>query len=295
MKKTVLALGYFDGLHLGHAALLRACRAMGDTLGCDAAVVTFQNHPDALVFGKAPPLIMPNVQRDRLMQTEFGMDRVISLPFDYNMMTLPWENFFRMLQNTYHAAGIVCGHDFRFGNRGAGNGALLSRVCREARIPCVVIPAQRMDNIVISSTYIRQLLSEGKTMEAARFLGRPHRIVGTVQPGRKLGRTLGIPTANLPLPPGTQPLRFGVYATKVWVEGESYTAVTNVGSRPTVGGHHVTVESWLMDYEGELYGKTLSVDFYAFLRPEEKFPSLTDLQQEIRKNAIQAQKFFENL
>ena len=130
--------------------------------------------------------------------------------------------------------------------------------------------------------------------EANAFLGHPHILSGTVVSGRKLGRTLGIPTANLALPEETVKLPFGVYACKAEVEGSTYLAVTNIGNRPTVGGHRVTVEPWLLDFEGDLYGKALTLSFYAFLRPEQKFPSLDALKEEIGKNALQTRKFFEN-
>ena len=129
--------------------------------------------------------------------------------------------------------------------------------------------------------------------EAVSFLGHPHVIAGTVVEGKQLGRTIGIPTANLLLPEGVVCPRFGVYACKASVDGKEYLAVTNVGVRPTVSGSGITVEPWLLDYEGDLYGKTLTLEFYAFLRPEQKFDSLEALQAEIRKNGAQTRKFFE--
>ena len=129
--------------------------------------------------------------------------------------------------------------------------------------------------------------------EAETFLGHPHILSGTVVSGRRIGRNLGIPTANLSLPAGTVNLPHGVYACRVWAEGESHIAVTNIGSRPTVGGHHVTVEPWLLDFEGDLYGKELTLEFYEFLRPEKKFSSLEELRQEILKNTEQVRRYFE--
>ena len=142
--------------------------------------------------------------------------------------------------------------------------------------------------------YIRTLLEEGHMEEAAKFLGHPHVLTGTVVTGRKLGRTLGIPTANISIPEGVVQLPFGVYACTALAEGREYLAVTNIGNRPTVGGHRITVEPWLLDFEGDLYGKGLTLSFYRFLRPEQKFPSLDALKEEIQKNAAQTRKFFEN-
>lgn len=292
-QRQILALGFFDGVHQGHGALLKRCRAMADEIGCPAGAVTFSVHPDALVSGKAPGLLNTPSDRERLMKKFYGMDTVLTLPFDRAMMEMDWKDFFQMLLAKYHAAGLVCGHDFRFGCRGAGTSALLKKVCREAGIPCAVVPEQKIDGITVSSTYIRTLLEAGEMEQAVRFLGHPHILSGCVVSGRHLGRTLGIPTANLALPEGLIVPKFGVYACQVLVDGVWHPAVTNIGTRPTVNGRHITVEPWLLDFEGDLYGKQITLAFCAFLRPERKFASVLELQEEIRKNAGQALDFFE--
>lgn len=292
-KTTIYALGFFDGVHLGHAALLRECRRLAEETGCKAAAVTFSSHPDTLVLGKTPRLI--NTIEDRVqLLTEAGMDEVVVLPFDKQMQTMPWQEFLRLLVANYGAAGLVCGHDFRFGNGGTGNASLLAAYCRERNMPCAVVPEQTVSGITVSSTHIRSLLEAGKMEEAALFLGHPHILSGTVVTGRKLGRTLGIPTANLSIPEEVVKLPFGVYACKAEAEGNTYIAVTNIGNRPTVGGHRITVEPWLLGFDGDLYGKHLTLSFHSFLRPEQKFPSLEALKEEIQKNAIETRKFFEN-
>ena len=291
--ETIYALGFFDGVHLGHQALLKACRALADENGCAAGVVTFGNHPDALVFGTAPGLINTPADRERLLRGAYQMDDVICLPFDREMMRLPWQHFFRLLVEKYHAAGLVCGHDFRFGSRGEGNAALLREACREENIPCIVVPEQTIDGVTVSSTHIRSLIEAGEMEQAVKFLGHPHILTGEVVTGRQLGRTIGIPTANLRLPQGILVPKFGVYCCRALVDGRAYPAVTNVGTRPTVGGHHVTVEPWLLDFEGDLYGRELTLEFYKFLRPERKFDSLEELRTAIQKNALQTREFFE--
>lgn len=291
-NRQILALGFFDGVHLGHGALLKACRELADSLGIPAAAVTFTSHPDALVTGKAPELINTEADRVALLKGLYRMDDVIALPFDEAMMTMPWQDFIGMLLREHHAAGLVCGHDFRFGNRGLGTPELLRSSCQEANIPCTVVPEQKMDGITVSSSHIRSLLAHGEMEQAVRFLGHPHILSGEVVSGRQVGRTIGIPTANLLLPEGLICPRHGVYACKALFDGQAYTAVTNIGTRPTVGGHRVTVEPWLLDYSGDLYGRKLALEFHKFLRPERKFPSLEELQEEIRKNAAQTLEFF---
>ena len=290
-EKKIIALGFFDGVHAGHQALLRECRSLARRLGVSAAALTFAAHPDTLVFGKTPGLI--NTAEDRaLLLRRAGMDQVLVLPFDKTVMTMPWQAFFRSLLEERDAAGLVCGHDFCFGNRGEGTAALLQDACKDAGIPCVVVPEQKIDGITISSTYIRTLLEEGQMRQAARFLGHPHMLSGTVLPGRQLGRTLGIPTANLSFPQGVLCPKKGVYACKVRFDGEEHIAVTNIGTRPTVGGTGITVESWLPDFSGDLYGKRLEVEFHEFIRPERRFADLDEMRREIRKNAEQTRLFF---
>lgn len=291
-EKTIYALGFFDGVHLGHQALLNTCKALAAEYDCAAGVQTFGNHPDALVEGKAPGLINSIADREALLR-EMGMERVVVLPFDNALMHTPWQDYFQRLLTEFHAGGIVCGYDFRFGDRGAGNGEKLLSACKEAGIPCRVVPEQKVEGLTVSSTCIRGFLAEGNIAEANRFLGHPHRLTGKVVAGHQLGRTMGIPTANIAVPAGVALPKYGVYACKALVDGEAYPAVTNIGLRPTVGGHHVTVEPWLLDYDGDLYGRELTLLFYDYLREERKFQDLDALQAEIRKNADQTRKFFE--
>ena len=292
-EKTIYALGVFDGVHVGHQALLAACRKLADSYGANAGVVTFTAHPDTLVQGKTPALINTHADRNMLLR-QYHMDTVVELPFDRALMVTDWRDFLRMLESSHRAAGFVCGSDFRFGHKGQGTAARLQEYCEAAGLPCAVVPEQVLKGVTVSSTHIRSLLEAGEMEAAVTFLGHPHVLTGQVVKGRQLGRTIGIPTANLALPEGVVHLRHGVYACKTKIGGAEYLAVTNVGTRPTVAGSHVTVEPWILDFEGDLYGRELTLQFYTFLRPEQKFDSLEDLRAEIQKNALQTRKIFEN-
>ena len=204
---------------------------------------------------------------------------------------MPWEAFLDELVS-YGTVGFVCGNDFRFGNRGEGDACKLEEYCRRKNLALQVVGDQLLDGIRVSSTHIRNLLETGGMETAVRFLGHPHILTGEVVTGRKIGRTLGIPTANLKLPEDVVHLCHGVYACKAIVKANTYLAVTNVGNRPTVGGHVVTVEPWLLDFKGDLYGKELTLEFYKFLRPEKKFDSLEALKEAIRENEQQTRDFF---
>ena len=197
------------------------------------------------------------------------------------------------LRREHGGVGFVCGADFRFGWKGGGTAAALAGYCRERGLPWAVIPEQYLDGVRISSTYIRRELETGDMATAVRFLGHPHILRGTVRHGQALGRRLGFPTANLSLPDTLVRPRFGVYACRATVDGKAYAAVTNVGVRPTVHGQGVWVESWILDYSGDLYGRELTLEFFFFLRPERKFDSLEALRRQIREDAGHVRAFFE--
>lgn len=280
MKKIIYALGYFDGVHLGHKALLAACRVLAKENGCSCGAVTFSSHPQQLLQGENPRLINTNEDREALLLT--GVDRVLELEFTRELQNMDWQAFCSMLVEKHNAAGFVCGTDFRFGKGGAGTASLLKNYCLENGLPCKLVAQVEKDGIRVSSTHIRALLERGDLEQANRYLGHWHILSGTVCHGKALGRTIGIPTANLLYPHSLVQLPYGVYATRVTVEGKTFPAVTNVGNRPTVNGENVTVESYLIGFDGDLYGKQIRVEFLRFVRKEQKFESLAALHQQIK-------------
>lgn len=290
-EKYIYALGYFDGVHLGHKALLSACRELAENENCKCGAVTFLGHPEALLKGNPPGLINTACDRKKLLR-QLHMDVVLELPFDKALMEMPWHGFLSMLMEKHGAAGFICGTDFRFGSGGQGTAQLLQQFCCEHNLSCYLVGQQTLDGVRISSTHIRGLLEKGKIHDANRFLGHPHLLTGTVQYGKQLGRTIGIPTANLCYPEELLMLPHGVYACRVQVDGTTYTALTNVGTRPTVSGKGITVESYLLAYSGDLYGKTAEVFFYDFIRPEHKFSDLSQLKAQIEKDKIIAKNIF---
>ena len=295
MSKIIYALGFFDGVHIGHTQLLLRCHSLAYQHDCAAGVVTFGSHPDTLVLGSTPRLINSIEDREWLLREKYAMEAVLTLPFDEAMRTMPWEDFLEMLRREHGAAGFVCGEDFRFGHRGSGTAASLQEYCRRENIPCHVVPDQMLEGIRVSSSYIRQQLEDGHMATAVKFLGHPHILSGEVVHGRALGRTLGVPTANLRLPEGLAVPKFGVYACSCLIDGVRYPAVTNLGTRPTVEGSHITVEPWILDFSGDLYGRRITLEFHYFLRPEMKFPSLDALRQEIHRNADETRAFLNTI
>lgn len=296
-RKRVIALGFFDGVHVGHGALLRRVAEVSACLDAVSAAVTFSDHPKSLVADRQVPLINTPEDRQKLMEREYGIEEVIVLPFDRTMMELPWDRFVtEILVERFHAVHLVAGHDYHFGYKGEGTPRRLREQCDQLGIGCDIIERVELDGVTVSSTHIRGLIEQGDVEAANRFLGHPHVLFGTVLHGRKLGRTIGIPTANLVIPERVIVPAYGVYATKVVLEDGTYMAVTNVGVRPTVDdGRGVTVEPWILDFDGDLYGKTIRIEFYKQLRGERKFASLEALKQEILHNAEQTRDYFASI
>jgi len=295
MSKIIYALGFFDGVHIGHTQLLLHCHSLAYHHDCSAGVVTFDSHPEALVLGNAPRLINSVHDREWLLREKYAMEAVLTLPFDEKMRTMPWEDFLELLRREHNAVGFVCGEDFRFGHKGSGNAVLLAEYCRRENLPCHVVPEQILEGVRVSSTYIRQQLEDGHMATAVKFLGHPHILSGEVVHGKALGRKLGVPTANLQLPEGLAVPKFGVYACSCLIDGVRYPAVTNLGTRPTVAGSSITVEPWILDYSGDLYGRRIILEFHYFLRPEMKFPSLDALKEEIHRNADETRAFLNTI
>ena len=293
-QKRVIALGFFDGVHRGHGALLSRVAGKAAELGAAPAAVTFDTHPENLIFGSPMPLINSPLDRAELMRRYYGIREVIVAHFDDRMMHMPWEDFItEFLVREHGAVHLVAGHDFHFGYKGEGNPDRLREKCARLGVGCDIIPKVELDGITISSTYIRTLLAQGEIERANYFLGHPHTLTDTVHHGKKLGSTLGFPTVNLRFQPGVLIPARGVYAARVWFEnGESRCAVTNVGVRPTVDSHgEVNVEGFILDFDGDLYGQTVRMEFYRYLRGEQKFPTLEALREEIMRNAEETRAY----
>ena len=292
--KRVIALGFFDGVHIGHGELLKRTKQRAAELHAMPSVLSFDVHPDTLVFGKEVPLINSAIGREEIIRRCYGIENVVFIHFNRRVMQMDWRDFLEDLIRDLEICHIVVGHDFCFGYRGQGTAARLREYCAEHGLGCDVIPPVMLDGQIVSSTHIRELIAAGEIEEANRWLGHPHTLADTVHSGYHLGRKLGTPTINMFFPHGVIVPRHGVYATKVYLEnGESYIAVTNVGVRPTVSqDDRVSVESHLLDYSGNLYGRQARVEFDAFLRDETKFSDYAALSQQIHKDAENARAYF---
>ena len=292
--KTVIALGFFDGVHRGHGALLQKTAERARALGAVPTAFTFDRPPKEVVTGVPVYLINSNRDRRGLMERLYGIEKVVFAPFDREMMTMPWEAYIQMLIRDYGAVHFVAGHDHRFGHRNSGSVQLLQEKCAELGLGCDIIPQVTLDGVTVSSTYIRTLVESGDMERAADFLGHRHCLSQTVQHGQRIGRTIGIPTVNLAVPEHVLAPAHGVYVTEVFLpDGRRFPGVTNVGTRPTVSdGDAVSVETFLLGFDGDLYGQEIRIEFCRRLRGERKFDSLEALRQEIQHNIRETEAYF---
>ena len=293
-KKRAIALGFFDGVHLGHKALLDETIRAARERDLTPAVISFDMHPHYMVTGRPVPLINTPYERAEIIEHHFGITDLIYLHFDEELMRMPWDRFIEWLVNDFDADYFVAGYDFSFGYTGEGNPERLVKKCGEMGVGCTIVPRVLLDGVTVSSTYIRELIQKGEIEKANRYLGHPHMMADVVRYGYRFGRTIGVPTINMRFADGVVVPPRGVYATKVYLEdGSDYFAVTNVGVRPTVsGGEEMTVESHILDYSGNLYGKKIRVAFYKFTRPEVKFDGAQALKEQIQKDIANTRAYF---
>jgi len=217
-KKRVIALGFFDGVHAGHAALMEMTKRRAAERDAIPTVITFDTHPDTLVKGVEVPLINSPAERAEIIRRIYGIDSVVFIHFSEKTMHMPWREFIDSVTEEMRACHYVVGYDFSFGWKGEGRPARLAAYCTEHGLGCDIISAVRIDGEVVSSTRIRALLTEGRIEEANRLLGHPHSLVDTVRSGFRLGHKLGSPTINMGFAPGVLVPRHGVYAAKVFLD-----------------------------------------------------------------------------
>lgn len=293
--RRALAMGFFDGVHIGHAALLEKTKQQAARQNAVPSVLSFDIHPDNLVFNRETRLINDARGRKEIIRRCFGIDDIVFLHFNRHIMNMPWEEFASSIVEELNVCSFVVGYDFTFGSRGEGNGSKLKEFCASRGITCDIIDPVMLDGQIVSSTLIREMIEKGDMERANRYLGHPHCLSDTVHSGYHIGRRLEAPTINMFFPDGVIVPRHGVYATKVALpEGELYPAVTNIGIRPTFSDDgKISVESHLLGYEGNLYGVPTRIDFYRFLRPEVKFDSFEELSAQIRSDAESALAYFQ--
>jgi len=285
-RETVVTVGVYDGVHLGHRHVFAT---MAES-GLPIAVVTFRDHPARVIAPYAAPRLLAPLERRLELMSELGVYAVGVVDFDEEFMQMSAEDFVTdIVVGTMRASVVAVGEDFRFGYRQQGDISLLRRMgpALDFRVEVVGILE---DKVPIRSTVIRMALAEGDVGTAARLLGRPHRVIGTVRPGESRGRSIGFPTANLSVAANLALPRSGVYAVRVIFGGIEHPGVANLVTRPTFDGTEQVLEAHVLDYVGNLYGREVAIDFIARLRDEKKFSSVADLIDSINDDVATARR-----
>ncbi len=294
-KPTSVALGYFDGVHRGHQAVIGEAVQTAKQNSLIPTVFTLQQSPRTVLRGEQNHNILPLEDKLRLLE-DLGVELVYCLDFR-SIKDITAETFIKeIVVERFHAKHLSCGFNYHFGAGAQGSGAMLEEMCQAYGVTVLARPRIEMGGLPVSSTRIRGCVADGNIVEANEMLGRQYGFTLPIIHGKQLGRTIGVPTLNQKFPDGLVIPKFGVYATSVTVDGKTYYGATNVGVKPTVGSDAVLIETWLPEYTGrDLYGENIDVRFLDFVRPERKFDGLADLQAEILRNAEVAKQIFYNL
>lgn len=287
---SVLALGMFDGVHLGHRKVLEEAKRIAQAKGLGLAAVSFDRHPlSVLRPEETPKLLTTNTEKAKLLNA-IGVGALVLLRFDRDFAAQEPEEYLRFLKEKYAARHLVMGENHRFGRDGKGNAETVVGLAQRLQLGLTVVPPQALDGAPVSSTRVRQALQAGDLAVAAGLLGYLYHLQGAVVHGKGLGHGFGFPTINLGVSPDKQLPRYGVYGALARVGQQVYRAVCNVGVRPTVNGESPSVEAFLLDFQGDVYGERASLALLDFYRPEMRFSSTQALSAQVARDAARARR-----
>ena len=289
-----LTIGSFDGVHLGHQQIIRSLVDGAKKAGVPSVVVTFFPHPQFVLRGESRPYYLTLPEKKAQLLAELGVDYVFTYPFDKRISRLPAEEFISGLYQDFHFQQLLVGYDFALGKDRQGDNRLLQEIGTELGYEVQVIQAYKVADRLVSSSSIRAAIREGEIGLANSLLGREFSILGTVVQGENRGKSLGFPTSNLDIHPEVVNIQKGVYASRVFLDGKHWPAVTNIGFRPTFGGDLSAprIEAHLLDFSGDLYGQEVELFFVDRLRDEMKFTSVDDLITQIGQDVSQTRGIF---
>ncbi len=292
IEETVVALGNFDGVHKGHQEIIRRCVNAALSSGHKSAVFTFANHPrNLLADDTVVKNIMYKEEKAQIIES-YGVDYLFNIPFDQHIMTLdPIEFIDEILINTFHMKEAYCGFNYRFGYKAMGTPVTLMEEGIKKDFGIHIMRPFFVDGQLVSSSFIRQLIEMGSVSECMRYMGRNYAIKGEVVVGNKIGRTIGFPTSNIVIDETMVTPPNGVYVTNCLLDGAIYPSVTNVGVKPTIGTYEKNVETHIFNFNKELYGAHIKVEFLDKMREERKFESVEALSEQIQKDCEKAKNY----
>lgn len=288
-QAAIVTIGTFDGVHLGHRAVVSRAVSRAAELGMKAVVFTFSNHPFAVTRPQHVPPSLTTPPEKVALLAQLGPDAIVMVPFNPALAATTAEDFVnRILIRSLGARGLVVGSAFRLGRNGEGDVTALKRIAAESGISMEAVPTCEVEGVPVSSTAIRSTLALGELAKAETMLGRRYSISGPIVKGEGRGRTLGFPTANVQAPRGRLLPACGVYLAELRWQAGFRLAIVNVGFKPTFGGHNCTVEAFIPGFSGDLYGVTTTVHFVAYLRPERTYQGSDELVAQIRDDLEKA-------
>lgn len=283
-KNNYIALGSFDGLHLGHLSLIEKVKDLALKNNGKSIVFTFKNHPRKFLnTNNKIQLIMTNEEKINILQNK-KVDMLAFKSFDEKIMKMMPDEFIKWLCKSYNVKGIVVGFNFKFGYKNLGDVETLEKFQEEYKYKLYVMKPCKIQDEIISSTAIRKELLDGNVKKAFSMLSRPYMLSGKVIDGKKLGRTIGFPTANLEINKEKVIPKKGVYYTTVKIEEKIFKGITSVGNNPTVNGQELTLETYILDFNEDIYGKEINVYFIDRIRDEVKFNNINELVEQLKKD-----------
>ena len=282
VEESVVTIGKFDGLHNGHKVLIKKAVESSKKRRIKSVVFTFANHPANYFNNHSVKNIITDKDKMKKLN-HLGIDIVVNIPFDEKMTNISADDFARkILKEKLRAKKVIVGHDFTFARNKEGNAKLLKLLGAKYNFKVEVVKPVKINNIRVSSTYIRNLIAEGSVNKVKEYLGRNYQLEGKVIKCKQLGRTIGFPTANMKIENEMLVPKCGIYATKVYLNGETYFGATNIGYNPTVEGKDLSVETNILDFNEDIYGKTIKLEFLERIRDEKKFYSLEELKSQLK-------------
>lgn len=284
-EKTVIALGYFDSVHIGHRKVLALGKELANKLGARLVVLTFDGNLRAILKGEHETIVYPTKEREKLLK-EAGADVVDFLPVDYDLLSLNKLDFLNKINREYNVVGYVCGADYRFSKFAKGNASDIKSYAKEKNQKSLIVPDVVFSEKRVSTTNIKELLNKGKIEQANKLLGKPFYVCGKVFRDRGVGEKIGFPTANIKLDRENQTLKAGVYGGKVVVDGETFKAIINLGNRPTFDIEESVIEAHLLGFDGVLYDKEIKIEFIKYLRDIVKFTDVDTLKKQLEEDKI---------
>lgn len=295
VRGCVLTIGNFDGVHLGHQEVLNGLKSRAKMLDLPSTVMTFEPQPQELFSGQNAPARLSRLREKLSLLANYDIERLLCVRFDAKFAAMTAQEFIeQLLVKQLGVKFLVVGDDFRFGHQRIGDFEMLQQAGKKHGFEVVSTQSLKVSNDRVSSTLIRQHLRGGDIDTATQMLGHPFVISGRVRHGRKLGRTIGFPTANIALDRKVSPVQ-GVFAVEVLLDNEHYQGVANIGQRPTVNGTRIQLEIHLFDFQGDIYGKCLDTRVIHKIRAEKKFDSFDLLKQQIKRDVIDAKEFFSSV